>query len=514
MIHPLVWSVNTPLVNGAWIGLLTELIGPNDLKPEQLARSFYYRTYFEMGAFRRIFESFGFPPESLEMMMGVTNEPRKMPAFKMSGYTLRLLPRMLRFIGSKISFAKRVNQLLPVFQEQADGFAYQDLSQLDEAALLAQVDRLAELVHRVAYYNINTPLLMAIYNMVLRRQLRSNGIDFERLDVVKGLDELKQYQPAIELEALHRAFLTLPETARQMLQLQHSAALAGLEGGEGEAFRTRFYAFTGRFGHLSDSGNDFSVQPWREQPDLLLEMIINYRRASGSEAEKLGYANLQLPGWKKWMISGIYNRARQFRFLRERVGSLYTFAYGQFRRYFLELEQRLVRRGVLHTAGDIFMLNLDEVRRVVSGSLDGAQAVALAAARREEMHLCRDISLPEEIYGDDVKPLNMTVSRCLTGIPTSRGLYTGPVSVVNGIRDFGKVEPGAVLVVPFTDVGWTPLFARAGAVISESGGLLSHSSIIAREFSIPAVVSVENATTLPDHTVVTVDGYKGEITVH
>ena len=68
-----------------------------------------------------------------------------------------------------------------------------------------------------------------------------------------------------------------------------------------------------------------------------------------------------------------------------------------------------------------------------------------------------------------------------------------------------------MLAVPYTDVGWTPLFARAGAVVSESGGMLSHSSIIAREYNIPAVLSVQGVTRLKDGTMVTVDGYRGEV---
>jgi pyruvate,water dikinase len=97
------------------------------------------------------------------------------------------------------------------------------------------------------------------------------------------------------------------------------------------------------------------------------------------------------------------------------------------------------------------------------------------------------------------------------GTPTSPGYYTGPACLVRGIEDFEKVKPGDVLVIPFSDVGWTPLFARAGAVIAESGGILSHSSIIAREYGIPAVVSVPDAMKLRDNQTITVDGYKGEI---
>ena len=71
-----------------------------------------------------------------------------------------------------------------------------------------------------------------------------------------------------------------------------------------------------------------------------------------------------------------------------------------------------------------------------------------------------------------------------------------------------------MLVIPYSEVSWSPLFARAGAVVAESGGLLSHSSIIAREYNIPAVVSVEGATRLEDDVIVTVDGHKGEVLIH
>jgi len=76
------------------------------------------------------------------------------------------------------------------------------------------------------------------------------------------------------------------------------------------------------------------------------------------------------------------------------------------------------------------------------------------------------------------------------------------------------LRAGDVLVIPYSDVSWTPLFTKAGAVIAESGGILSHSSIIAREYGIPAVVSVPGACQIADGTLVTVDGYRGEILVH
>ena len=85
--------------------------------------------------------------------------------------------------------------------------------------------------------------------------------------------------------------------------------------------------------------------------------------------------------------------------------------------------------------------------------------------------------------------------------------------VVKGYEDFEKNVEGKILVIPFSDVGWTPLLVRAGAIVSESGGMLSHASIIARELSIPAISSVDHACNLKDGTKAKIDGSSGKLII-
>ncbi len=131
------------------------------------------------------------------------------------------------------------------------------------------------------------------------------------------------------------------------------------------------------------------------------------------------------------------------------------------------------------------------------------------------MEIARGMILPDIFYGEEVPPLEAftTDLSTLHGMPTSRGYYEGKVAVVESLADASKLEQGDVLVVPYSDVAWTPLFGLAGALIAQSGGVLSHSSIVAREMGIPCVVSVANACKLEDGTVVVVDGHRGEITI-
>jgi pyruvate,water dikinase len=182
------------------------------------------------------------------------------------------------------------------------------------------------------------------------------------------------------------------------------------------------------------------------------------------------------------------------------------------RPHFLEVGRRLVDRGLLDSPDDVMFLSADEAREAL---LSGSPAGDMAIARRDEMAQLTDVRMPETIFGDDFVPVPHSDGDLdqLHGVATSRGWHRGTLRVVNGIADGPRVQPGDVIAVPFSDVGWTPIFARAGAVIAESGGMLSHSSIVAREYRVPCVVQVDDATRLPDGATVVVDGYTGTITV-
>jgi pyruvate,water dikinase len=214
------------------------------------------------------------------------------------------------------------------------------------------------------------------------------------------------------------------------------------------------------------------------------------------------------------MLKVFYDRARQFYLFREKYSSLYTYTLMLFRVYYLALGDRMVAKGLLDSREDIYFLYDQEIRDYIEGKNSGEEFKTLIQQRKDEMERCADAVAPEIIFGDTPPPVVVKPELKLAGTPTSRGYYTGKTKVVRGIGDFQKLDQGDVLVIPYSDVGWIPLFSKAGAVVAESGGMLSHSSIVAREYGIPAVVSVSGALQLQDNLVVSIDGYKGEVLVH
>jgi pyruvate,water dikinase len=418
---------------------------------------------------------------------------------------------LLRFGWDKARFSRQIEANVPLMEARFRDFR-RPLTELSERQLLDEVDRLYPLAQETAYYNIVTALLMRVYNRLLERQLASMGVDFQGFEMTGGAQYLEDFEPSVHLARLHQEYNYLDGELQARIRSLGYQALATLPGTE--ALRCGLERFLEQFGHLSDSGSDFSCEPWRDDPDLVLQLIANYTPPEGGSARKFRLEELEVKALRRPFFMAVYRRARRYQWYRELVSSLYTYGYGLFRDQFLELGERFVGSDILRDRHDIFFLYLDEIRDVVEAGGPARDYQALACDRKDDLDRFRDITPPQVIYGKQAPPLPSDVHEGLQGIATSRGHYTGPARILRGLKDFDKLQVGDVLVIPYSDAGWTPLFTKAGAVIAESGGMLSHSSIIAREYGIPAVVSVPSACQIAEETLVTVDGYRGRVILH
>ena len=473
MIKPLVWSVNVPLVNSVWVVFLTELVGKNELKIDDLSKSFYYRTYFNLSALGRIWQILGMPRESLEMMMGLLPRLPEQRFFKPTARMLKLTPRLLVFLWKKWRLGDRFKRDYPLLVARFESYDWKNASRLSESELLEVIERLFGDLHQVVYYNINVPILMGIYHALLGRFLQKHSVDLAQYDLMQGETDALDYAPDHALMLLRQDYAQLDPAEQQRLSACAYHDFQNLPGIA--AFQEKVAAFLRRFGHLSDSGNDFSIAPWRERPELVLKLILQPSVRAAAAGGRIGFSDLKLSGLNRSWLRLLHERARQFRLHRDQISSLYTFAYGLFRPYFLALGEHLRAHGVLADPADIFYLSREEMQQALSTPSASPDALPmdwrnLVEKRKDEMEHCREVALPTLIYGEAAPVLGIEAADKLTGVAVSRGCYTGPVKVVHGLDDFHKVEPGDVLVIPYSDVGWTPLFARAGAVVSEIRG--------------------------------------------
>ncbi|MFD2350392.1 PEP-utilizing enzyme [Nonomuraea ferruginea] len=175
----------------------------------------------------------------------------------------------------------------------------------------------------------------------------------------------------------------------------------------------------------------------------------------------------------------------------------------------------LVGEGVLDSARDVFFLDFAELEAAVAGK-GGDVRETVAARRAVHERERRRRHVPRVMLSDGTEPeaamAGAAPEGAITGTPASSGTVTGTARVV--LDPVGaQLEPGEILVCPSTDPGWTPLFLTAGGLVMEMGGAMSHGAVVAREYGIPAVVGVPDAThRIASGAQVTVNGAAGTVT--
>ena len=197
---------------------------------------------------------------------------------------------------------------------------------------------------------------------------------------------------------------------------------------------------------------------------------------------------------------------------RENVKAAVLSLGGEVRRVHLELGRRLVEAGRLEQPLDVDLLRSTELRAALEGA--GPPPAELARRRRWLQQREDERPLPVRFTGTPRAPaVEVPTGDRLPGWAASPGRHTGRARVLWSPRP-ELLQPGEVLVAAATDAGWSPLFLRAGAIVVERGGPLSHAAIVARELGVPAVLNVTGATAALDGRTVTVDGDAGDVVVH
>jgi pyruvate,water dikinase len=318
-----------------------------------------------------------------------------------------------------------------------------------------------------------------------------------------------------------------PALAKAFANHEASELWAALEEQpSGEAFLAELRSFLDRYGHREAGGTLLvSQSTWKDRPEAVLGILKGLALAEPrpqtqhsawevARDDVLAHPLLRLPPLRSAFLK-LLAEARWFQQLREDTRFYFMLLLPVLRRTLLELGRRLDSVEVLDAPEDVFHLKLAELERI-----DGTwppppqladQLRALMARRKKRRAELKGTPLvdprlfhQEEIEGDVL----------LSGTPGSPGVAEGPVRIIRDGSEFGKLRSGEVLVAPYTNPAWTPLFQRAAAVVVDSGGAASHAAIVAREYRIPAVMGTPKATQkLTDGQRVRVDGNHGRVTL-
>jgi len=300
--------------------------------------------------------------------------------------------------------------------------------------------------------------------------------------------------------------------------------------------------FMARYGARGLGEIDIGRIRWREDPTHVMQVLQSYLQiddpdlapdavfARGAQAAQMAIDDMiaavrTLPkGWlKARLVKFTANRYRSLGGMREAPKFFAIRMLGNIRQSLLESGRNLVQRGYLTAEDDLFFLYIDELVEMSEGVGDKAEGVdwagirqKIAERRKIRAREMRRKQIPRVLLSDGTAfyegvAATPEAGSDLVGDPVSPGVVEGTVRVV--LNPHGtQFKPGEILVCPGTDPAWTPLFLAAGGLIMEIGGMMTHGSVVAREYGIPAVVGVDQATTrLKTGDQIRVDGSTGII---
>ncbi|HEU4342171.1 MAG TPA: PEP/pyruvate-binding domain-containing protein [Candidatus Binatia bacterium] len=370
--------------------------------------------------------------------------------------------------------------------------------------------------------------------------------------LLKGLRDVVSSVPALKIWELSRRVQEDP-ALKFLFRTKESAAIASAlyENEEFSEFRRELSDFVEHWGFRISGELMLTVPSFQENPIDLLDLIKGYievegaspaeviRRQDADRAAKTAEI-LSILSKRKWLtLVPFVSKAQIARTLlrwthrsialRERARLKQALLYSRCRRIALVIGERMVTLGYLTNRDDVFFLTYQDLDQLLSGgAMFPDQTRELAAMRKREHARFSTLSPPDtvEITAGVYLPMpngspverdeqrNSLGSAKLAGTSACGGQTTGRATILRDISESRRLKPGDVLVARQTDPGWGPLFFLIRGLVLERGGMLSHGAIIAREFGIPSLVGVENATErIPQGKTVCVDGDNGLVTI-
>jgi outer membrane protein assembly factor BamB len=484
-------------------------------------KSFNGRLYFNLSQLRHVSAIGGTPPASMMRSLGHSGEIRpedEKPIPVALSRRLKAVPSLLRIMARHL----RAERLLHDHDAKVAAF-HARVASADPAALSDERLWAVILEWRRGAPDMIQMVLTFGGVLIFEEQLRSIcgkvGVPIEEFlfpQLAAG-ERSVSAQQAFDLTALAATARAEPAVRAQLLSdpLDVAALRVTLQG---TAFASAFERFLEIYGHRGLYESDWALPRYSEDPTPLFRAIRAHLdesphaggwsatpRQSPDAAQAWSDFERRLTPWQRWTLlpqaRWLVKRIKQYYVWREHCRYEMIRTLSVLRRWHLVLAHRFAERGWIADPQHYFLLEIDEVGRIVQHGPAALDIAALVKRRTAELERNRRITMPllmrEAELPDLIRRAGVSSEDDggdLRGVTTSPGRVEGEVAVILDPGHFASMKRGAILVARATDPSWTPLFTLASGVIVEVGGILSHASTVAREYGLPALANVQNAT--------------------
>lgn len=511
VVTPFTWSVLSGFSDTGFRRAFSAL-GCTVPRDAELVGNFRGRIYLNLSEFLDIASQVpGLSAESILALGGgdpsiTMPEPGGRPG--MSAFIARLPWTVGRLVREHRDLHGRVARFEARFHEEMERLARFDLRLLSGAGVervLSEVERALDATGQVLLTVYGNLLASVIVLRTLLRVVDPVRKDALLRDLLTGLVGVDSAAPGIELARI--AELAREDaTAHELLARLDSADTVDLASLPEGATKRALTAFLDRHGQRGVREAEIAEPRWAEDPSLLLRTLaLHVRRGSttpwsdvearqklvreGAEVDVRKRVPFPLRGAFDLLLEHVHRIIRT----RERLRTSVVGVLGAFRRVALDASRRIGALEPEAGTGAAFFLTAAELHLFLRGEVPSVSRIVVVRRIQYQRDLALPppprsfTGLPERELGDGAPKDE------LRGLAASRGRARAKARVLRSPSELEHFQPGEVLVTEHTDIGWTPVFLVAGAVVTELGGPLSHAAIVAREYGVPAVVNVGSA---------------------
>jgi phosphohistidine swiveling domain-containing protein len=496
-------------------------------KRENWIAMYYGRPYWNASAVKRVMAKVpGWDERTLDADLGIQKEYGPQGPVRVPTNLKTILPAIPVAIGLEAEFKRclrEAEQFTSEFDEREARLRREtrNLRSMSDGRFFGSLKQILfdfYVTTETTYFNViyNNANAQSELKSLIRKIDEATGEETSVVSLLGGLSDISH----LELQ-------------RDILELHRVAKEAGIESA---AFERSLHFFLERNYFHGDAELELKTPRWGEDPTRVVSMIQAMIDAGAAPADPEATTRKQRGEYeaevarvcerisRSFMTTLRFSRSfkkqlertRAYLSLRESIRERSSKAYALVRLFLLEAARRWVSSGVLAEADQIFMFELGEVATLITKPEMTADLKAMAEYRKSLYEGYAKFTPPNEL-GRGISAGDATakaVAGCLTGLGCSPGSVTGRARVIASLDEISQIRPGDVLVTRFTDPGWTPVLGMVKGVVTEVGGMLSHAAVIGREYGIPAVLNVKDATRLiRSGDLIEVDGSLGSVRV-
>jgi len=508
---------------------------------------FFGRAYWNVGLVKEYNALLpGFEERSFDRTVGI--EPTYEGKGRTTGYTprtiLRGLPILLALKRTYKEVLKEAEAYCQEFRRrEEEDFGQVDPSSLSDEQLRAEVRCMLNL-----HFEANRIALLITFLATQSQDDFQPMVDQLNADypgrwsismgrLLTGLSNVGTVKPLIGLWHLSRRAQSEPLLAEAIQDAPLEELPQRLQSfPQGREFWAALEEYIGAFRYMAASDEDLACPRWDEDPTFVLRALKNLV-AGGDEEDpeeriqlqkrirelerkravvRLSRGWLRFAPWRQSSFLSQLELVKSYCWWREETRVIASRTFYYCRKMLLEQGRRWADRGVLEEPGDIFWMERKHLLGLLDGNLSPSEVREVVHKHRRTTVIYRNFTPPSAIVGrgGPERTTRRPATRRFTGVGCGSGQVTARAKVVHSLEEADKLKKGDILVAPYTNPGWTPLFSLASGIVMEEGGLLSHGAVVARECGIPTVLQIKDAVRIfQDGQLLRVDGDRGMVEI-